>query len=354
MRLRLEKRYRSTRLMMFVSPVLAVALTVLVGGGLFAAQGLNPLTSLYIYFVDPLMSVWSLEELTVKVAPLVLIGVGLAISFRANVWNIGAEGQLTMGAIAGCAVPILWHEWQSPSVLAVMVVLASLGGAAYASIPAVLKNRFGVNEILTSLMLVYVAQYCLDWFVRGPWRDPDGYNFPKSVTFDGWQLLPTFGDGRVHLGIAFALLAVIVAFVLLARTLKGFELFVSGQSPRAGAFAGFSRTRVVWFCFLLSGAMAGLAGLCEVVGPGDHLQPMVSPGYGFTAIIVAFLGRLNPIGVLFAGILLGISYLGGEAAQVELGLSAKTAQAFQGTLLFFILACDMLVLYRIRWARSGL
>ena len=349
----LEKRYHKTRLMAFVSPALAVALTVLVGGALFAAHGLDPLTSLYLYFVDPLMSVWSLEELTVKVAPLVLIGVGLAICFRANVWNIGAEGQLTMGAIAGSAVPILWHEWQSPTVLIVMILLASLGGAAFAAIPALLKNRFGVNEILSSLMLVYVAQYCLDWLVRGPWRDPDGYNFPKSVAFEGWQLLPTFGDGRVHLGIAFALLAVVVAFVLLGRTLKGFELFVSGQAPRAGAFAGFSRKGVVWFGFLLSGAMAGLAGLCEVVGPGDHLQPLVSPGYGFTAIIVAFLGRLNPIGVLFAGILLGISYLGGEAAQVELGLSAKTAQAFQGTLLFFILACDTLVSYRIRWSGSG-
>jgi simple sugar transport system permease protein len=219
----------------------------------------------------------------------------------------------------------------------------------YGAIPALLRNRFGANEILTSLMLVYVAQYLLDWLVRGPWRDPHGYNFPKSVTFEAWQLLPTFGDGRVHAGAVLALIAVVVVYVFMARSLKGFEIRVSGSAPRAGSFGGFSRKGMVWFCFALCGALAGIAGICEVAGPGGHLQPSISPGYGFTAIIVAFLGRLNPIGVLFAGIMLGISYLGGEAAQVELGVSDKTAQVFQGMLLFFILACDTLILYRVRW-----
>ena len=353
MSLRLERRLEASALMAIGSPLLAVGLTVMVGAVLFAAQGLDPATGLYVYFIEPVTTLWSLEELVVKSAPLILIGVGLAISFRANVWNIGAEGQLTMGALAGSALPILWHDWQSPPVLACMLMLGAIGGAAYAAIPAFLKNRFGVNEILTSLMLVYVAQLCLDWLVRGPWRDPHGYNFPQSVAFEGWQLLPTLGDGRVHLGAGFSLLAVIGAFFLLARTLRGFEIVVSGQAPRAGAFAGFSRSRMVWFCFLVSGAMAGLAGLAEVAGPSEHLQPTISPGYGFTAIIVAFLGRLNPIGVLFAGILLGVTYLGGEAAQVELALSAKTAQVFQGTLLFFILACDTLILYRVRWVGAG-
>lgn len=349
MRLQLERRVGRSTSMALLSPVIAVALTVIVGAIMFAAQGFNPAESLYVYFIEPVTTLWSLEELVVKTAPLVLIGVGLAISFRANVWNIGAEGQLTMGALAGSALPILWHDWQSPPVLICMLILGALGGAAYAAVPALLRNRFGVNEILTSLMLVYVAQYCLDWLVRGPWRDPEGYNFPQSVAYEGWQLLPTLGDGRVHLGAALALIAVMAAVFLFSRTLKGFEVIVSGEAPRAGAFAGFSRRRMVWFCFLTSGGMAGLAGLAEVAGASEHLQPVVSPGYGFTAIIVAFLGRLNPVGVLLAGILLGISYLGGEAAQVELGLSAKTAQVFQGTLLFFILACDTLILYRVRW-----
>jgi ABC-type uncharacterized transport system permease subunit len=293
-------------------------------------------------------TLWSIEELIVKAAPLVLIGAGLAICYSANVWNIGAEGQLTIGALFGSAIPIYFTTWQSPLTLVVMLVLGGFGGALFAAIPAALKNRFGANEILTSLMLVYVAQLLLDWLVRGPWRDPQGYNFPQSVPFEGWQLLPLLGEGRVHIGAIFAVIAVIVLAVVMGRSLRGFEIRVVGNSPRAGAFAGFDQKRVVWFTFMLSGALAGLAGICEVAGPSGELQPSISPGYGFTAIIVAFLGRLNPVGVLFAGILLAISYLGGEAAQVELGISDKTAQVFQGMLLFLVLTCDTLILYRIK------
>ena len=353
MRLMLERRPEQSRTMTVVSPLIAIAVTVAAGGLVFQARGLDPFHALYVYFVDPVMSVWSLEELVVKTAPLVLIGVGLAVCFRANLWNIGAEGQLTAGAIAGAAIPILAPGWQSPFALALMLLAGIAGGAAWAAVPAFLRNRFGVNEILTSLMLVYVAQYLLDWLVRGPWRDPHGYNFPESASFEGWHVLPTLGDGRVHLGAAFAVIAAVVLFVFMSRTLKGFEIRVSGESPRAGGFGGFSRPRTVWLCFALSGGLAGLAGVCEAAGPVGQLQPVISPGYGFTAIIVAFLGRLNPLVVLLAGIVLGISYLGGEAAQVELRISDKTAQVFQGTLLFLILACDTLIRYRIRVGRRG-
>ena len=349
MRLQLERRPRDSRVMTAVSPVIAITLTVFVGGVLFAARGLDPLHALYVYFIEPVTTLWSIEELVVKAAPLVLIGVGLAVCFRANLWNIGAEGQLTAGAIAGGAVPVLAPDLAPVLTLPLMLLLGVLGGVAWAAVPALLRNRFGANEILTSLMLVYVAQYLLDWLVRGPWRDPHGFNFPQSVAFQDWQLLPTLGAGRVHLGAVFAVLAVVVLFVLMSRTLKGFEIRVSGDAPRAAGFAGFSQPRTVWLCFALAGGLAGLAGICEAAGPVGQLRPSISPGYGFTAIIVAFLGRLNPIGVLLAGIVLAISYLGGEAAQVELGISDKTAQVFQGTLLFFILACDTLIRYRIRW-----
>ena len=353
MKLMLERRPEHSRTMTVVSPLIAIAITVAAGGVVFRVRGLDPFHALYVYFVEPVMSVWSLEELVVKTAPLVLIGVGLAVCFRANLWNIGAEGQLTAGAIAGAAVPILAPGWQSPFALPLMLLAGAAGGMAWAAVPAFLRNRFGVNEILTSLMLVYVAQYLLDWLVRGPWRDPHGYNFPESASFEGWHVLPTFGDGRVHLGAAFAVAAVVVLFVFMSRTLKGFEIRVSGDAPRAGGFGGFSRPRTVWFCFALSGGLAGLAGICEAAGPVGQLQPVISPGYGFTAIIVAFLGRLNPAVVLLAGVVLGVSYLGGEAAQVELRISDKTAQVFQGTLLFLILACDTLIRYRIRVMRRG-
>ena len=352
MKLLFEQRPQPSRVMTVVSPLLAILLMVIVGAILFTARGVDPWRGLYVYFIEPVASLWSIEELVVKATPLVLIGVGLAVCFRANVWNIGAEGQLTLGAIAGAAIPILANQWQSPLALPLMMLLGVAGGIAWAAIPAFLRNRFGANEILTSLMLVYVAQLLLDWLVRGPWRDPEGYNFPESVALEGFQLLPTLGYSRVHLGGAFAVLAVLVLFLFMARTLKGFEIEVSGAAPRASGFGGFSRKRTVWFCLALSGGLAGLAGIGEIAGPVGQLQPVISPGYGFTAIIVAFLGRLNPIGVLFAGIILAISYLGGEGAQIELGLSAKTAQVFQGTLLFFILASDTLIRYRIRVQRG--
>ena len=351
--LTLERRPERSQWMAVLSPLLAVTLTALVGAVIFAAQGIHPGRALYVYFIDPLTTSWSLEELAVKSSPLILIGVGLAVCFKAKVWNIGAEGQLTAGALAGAAVPILLPTFQGPAVLAVMIVLAIAGGALYGAIPALLKTRFGANEILTSLMLVYVAQLLLDWLVRGPWRDPNGFNFPQSAAFEGWQVLPHLGDGRLHLGIVFALVAAMVLSVVMDRTLKGFEIKVIGAAPRAGGFAGFSANRTVWFCFLLSGALAGVAGLCEVAGPSGHLQPVVSPGYGFTAIIVAFLGRLNPLGVVLAGVVLGLSYLGGEGAQIDLGVSDKTTQVFQGILLFFILACDTLILYRLRWRAAA-
>jgi general nucleoside transport system permease protein len=347
-RLVLERRAEHSALMAILSPIVAIGLTLVAGAIIFAALGLDPLYALYIYFVDPLTSLWSLEQLVVKATPLILIGVGLAVCFTANVWNIGAEGQFTMGAVFASMVPILMTDWQSPLALGAMMALGCIGGMLWAFIPAILKTRFGASEILTSLMLVYVAQLILDWLVRGPWRDPMGFNFPQSATFQGWHLMPTFG-GTVHLGSILAVVIVLVLAVVMGRTLTGFEVKVLGNAPRAGRFAGFSRNRMVIFCFLLAGGLAGLAGMAEIASTVGQLQPSISPGYGFTAIIVAFLGRLNPIGVLLAGFLLAISYIGGEGAQITLGISDKIARVFQGILLFFVLACDTLILYRVRF-----
>ncbi len=348
MKIILEKRPQRSARMALLSPLLAIALTVFFGGVIFAALGLNPLRALYIYFIEPVTTWWSVQELIIKAAPLILIGVGLAICFEAKVWNIGAEGQLIMGALAGSMIPIFFTGWQSPLTLVAMLVLGVLGGALFGAIPAFLKIRFNANEILTSLMLVYVAGYLADWLIRGPWRDPDGFNFPKSVNFEGWQALPTIFGDRIHIGAILAVVAAVILAFVMSKTLKGFEIRIMGNAPRAGMFSGFSPKKTVWFTLLLSGGLAGLAGIVEVAGPAGHLQPSISPGYGFTAIIVAFLGRLNPIGVIFAGLMLALSYLGGEAAQIDLGVSARISQVFQGMLLFFILACDTLILYRIR------
>lgn len=349
MALELQRREAQSNWMALLSPLIAVGLMVLTGAVLFASLGIDPAQGLYVYFIEPLTDSWSLQELVVKATPLILIGIGLSICYRANVWNIGAEGQFVAGALAGSMFPILMHDWTGPLVFPAMVVAGMAGGAVLALVPALLKIRFGANEILTSLLLVYVVQFLLDWLVRGPWRDPDGFNFPESRLFHSDAMTPLLLDGgRMHIGFAVALVLALVAAFYLGRTLTGFKIDVSGHAPRAALFAGFSQTKLVIFVFAISGALAGLAGIMEVAGPIGQLRPVISPGYGFTAIIVAFLGRLNPIGVIVAAFVLALSYLGGEAAQVSLGITDKIARVFQGLLLFYVLACDTFILYRLR------
>ena len=353
MRIELVKRPQHSVLFSALSPFIAFGLTLVAGAILFAILGKNPASAMYFYFIDPLTEVWSLHELAVKAAPLILIAVGLSVCFLSNNWNIGAEGQFVIGAIAGSILPVMFPEFQSWIVLPLMMLMAIAGGAAYGAIPAWLKVRFSTNEILSSLMLVYVAQLFLDWLVRGPWRNPEGYNFPETRSFHDYAVLPEIlsSSGRAHWGFVFALIAAVVLWFLLSRTLKGFEIKLLGQSPRAGRFAGFSTSKMVFFAFLTAGGLAGLAGISEVSGAIGQLRPVISPGYGFTAIIVAFLGRLNPLGIVAAGLVLALSYLGGEAAQISIGVSDKTARVFQGMLLFFVLASDALIHYQIRITR---
>ncbi len=351
--IRLEKRAGSSVLFAYLSPIVALVLMLIVGGILFAIMGHNPFKALYVYFVEPLTDTWSLHELAIKAAPLILIATGLSLCFRSGNWNIGAEGQFVMGGIAGATVPVMFPDFTSFWVLPMMLVCGIAGGMAWASIPAILKNKFGTNEILSSLMLVYVAGLFLDWLVRGPYRNPEGFNFPGSIGFTEWQVLPeVLASGRMHYGMVFAAIGVLVIWFLLSKTMKGFEIQVIGQAPRAGRFAGFSPKRTTLFVFLISGAFAGLAGISEVSGAIQQLRTTISPGYGFTAIIVAFLGRLNPLGIFAAGIVLALSYLGGEAVQISMNMTDKIASVFQGLLLFFVLACDTLIHHRIRFGHS--
>ncbi len=351
MRIELQRRDAPSRRMSLLSPLIAVALTMLTGCIIFLVLDVDPIAGIYAFFVEPLTETWSLHELAIKAAPLILIAIGLSICFRSSNWNIGAEGQFITGAIAGSAIPILMPEASGAWVLPAMLVLGTLGGAAWAAIPAFCKTRFSANEILTSLMLVYVAQLFLDWLVRGPWRNPEGFNFPESRTFSAGQILPEILDsGRTHYGAVFAVVLAVILWLSLTKTVKGFEIRVIGQARRAGAFAGFDANRLTIFAFLLSGALAGLAGISEVSGAIQQLRPSISPGYGFTAIIVAFLGRLNPLGIIVAGTVLALTYLGSEAAQITLGISDKIGRVFQGLLLFYVLSCDTLIHYRIRFS----
>ena len=316
---------------------------------LFLLFGKPPLRALDVFLLEPLRGEAGLAELCVKAAPLVLIGVGLALACRAGVWNIGAEGQYTLGAICGGGVALHWPAAPAELLFPAMALAGLAGGAAYAGLVALLRVRFNASEILTSLMLNYVAQYLLIYLVSVAWRDPEGFGFPQTALFSPNAGAPILWAGtRLHVGVAAALAASLVGALVLARTSFGYALRVEGAAPRAARFAGFSETRLIAASLLVSGGLAGLAGLFEVAGPIGQLTPQISPGYGYTAIIVAFLGRLEPLGALLAGLLLALSYLGGEAAQIELALPAAVTGIFQGVLLFFLLACDAMILFRLR------
>lgn len=338
-----------------LAPIAAFVTAFLIAGIVIWLMGRSPIAAFDIYVVQPLSDPWALQELLVKATPLALIAVGLSYCFRANLWNIGAEGQYVMGAVLGGWLALKTHGTDAGMwVLPLMLLLGILGGALYGLIPAFLRTRFGVNEILTSLMLVYVAQLTLDYLVRGPWRDPKGFNFPQSVTFDPAATLPPVVEAsRVNYGTVFAIIAVVVTSIVLGRTLFGYRLKLSGDAPRAARFAGFSSNATTMAVFAISGGLAGLAGISEVAGQIGQLQPSISPGYGFTAITVAFLGRLNPFGILIAAFVLALTFIGGESAQILLKLPLDLTQAFQGILLLCVLSADALVSNRIRLVTRG-
>lgn len=346
--LSLVPRGAPSRLWTWASPLLALLATVACGMLLFGLLGKSPWQAVSMFFVEPLSSRRGVAEVLLKATPLALTAVGLALCFRANIWNIGAEGQLIAGSIAGAAVALAFAGSGGWIVVAA-IVAAALGGMAWASITAWLRDRFNANEILVSLMLVYVAQLLLSYVVHGPLKDPAGFGFPQSPMLDRAARLPLLLDGtRLHVGFLLALAAAVVAWLVLSRSVIGFQLRVAGLAPRAARYAGFSSRRVLWTTLLASGALAGIAGGAEVAGPMGQLTPSVSPGYGFAAIIVAFVGRLHPVGVVAASILMALFYIGGELSQSRLGLPSALTGVYQGLLLLFLLGADTLVGNRLR------
>ena len=352
--LNLEARQQPSSFWSYGSPLLALLCTVVIGVILFMLLGKDPVRGLQIFFWEPLKSGYALGELVVKATPLLLIALGLAVCFRSNVWNIGAEGQYLLGAIAASGVALMAEKNGSTLIVIPILLAGILGGMFWAAIAAFLKDRFNTNEILVSLMLVYVAVQVLGYMVYGPWKDPNGYNFPQTKTFDLVTRIPRLFEGsRVSIGLLFALVGVAGVWIFLFRTRAGFAQQVGGLAPAASRYAGFSSRGALWTALLVSGGMAGLAGALEVAGPIGQLTPYVPAGYGFAAIIVAYVGRLHPVGMVFSAILMSMFYIGGELAQSRMGLPKSLTGVFQGLLLFTLLACDTLVNYRLTWAAAG-
>lgn len=354
--IRLEPRTDPSKTMVALTPVIAVLVTMIVGGMLFVALGKNPFEAIRMIFWDPLFGDFAFYyrgQILVKAAPLIMIALGLSFGFRAGIWNIGAEGQFIMGAVIGGATGLALYPLDSFIVFPLMIVMGALGGFLWAMIPAFLKIKFNANEILVSLMLVYVAMNFLAGMVTGVLRNPDGFNFPESRSFQQYEAsnnAELWAGTGIHWGVLVTLGLVIAAYIILTRHILGFNIRLAGQAPRAAKFAGVSPNKMIAICLGLSGALAGMAGLFEVTGPAGKLSTTFPVGYGFTAIIVAFLGRLHPIGILLAGLLLAVTYVGGDIIQSKLSLPKASIQVFQGMLLFFLLAVDVLVNFKIKLA----
>jgi simple sugar transport system permease protein len=347
--LKFEQRPEPSSLMRYLSPLIAVGLMLASGMLLFFVLGKSPIAGFKIFFLNPIKDVYGVSELLLKATPLMLCAVGLSVGFRANVWNIGAEGQLLIGALAAGGIALAFPESHSPFLLPGMIAAGAIGGMLWAAIPAWLRTRFNANEILTSLMLVYVAQLMVSWLAHGPWKDPEGFNFPQTKMFQANAMLPVLVTGnRVNAALFLAIGALILGWVFMNRSFMGYQMKVAGQAENAGRYAGFSAKRAIWMGMLVGGGMAGIAGMSEVAGPIGQITEHISPGYGFAAMIVAFVGRLNPIGIFFSSLLLALLYVGGEQVQQYLGLPSAISNVFQGMLLFFLLASDVFINFRLR------
>ena len=349
-------RDTSSKNWFIIGPVLSIFFTIIFGLLIFTFLGYSPLETLYQIFISPFSRIDRISDILVKACPLIIIGIGLMLCFRANVWNIGAEGQFIIGALLAGSVALLFPNIETKFFMLVIIFIGFIGGAFWAFIPAILKTKLNVNEILVSLMLVYVAILFIDLMVRGPLRDPMSLGFPLSKSYPEGALIdkipfPGIGYiGQLHYGFLFVLILIPITWVFMNKTLGGFKIIVSGSAPKAAKFAGFKQNSITIIVLLLSGGLAGVAGVIEVSANIGQLQPEVSFGYGFTAIIVAFLGRLNPIGILFAGIMIATVKLGADNAQISMGIPKNVTGLFEGILLFFLLTGETLQKYRIKWS----
>jgi ABC-type uncharacterized transport system permease subunit len=346
MLIRFEKRLAPSPFMTVAVPVVAVALALLFCAAFLALTGRHPFELYAAMLKGALGSAYGLSETTVKAIPLMLCGLGVSLAYRMQLWNIGAEGQLYLGAFAATWVPLTFPNLPAFIMLPAMLVLGMAAGAMWALGPAFLRVKWRVNEIITTLMLNYVGILLVNYFVYGPWRDPKGFNFPLTAEFPPAALLPTFGGSRIHVGLLLALALVVLFIVIFRNSRWGYEIKVIGSSERAARYAGMDIKRNMLLVMALSGAVCGLAGMTEVSGIAGRLQPGLSPGYGYTAIIVAWLARLNPVAIVLVAGMFGVLQVGGYIVQT-FGVPASMVAMIQGAVLFFVIGGEMYVNYRV-------
>ncbi|MFZ5644493.1 MAG: ABC transporter permease [Bacillota bacterium] len=347
----LEKRLRTPSSSVFLITAISIVLSLLLGGVFLSLTGYDPIKIYSIMLTGVFGSSFGITETLVRAIPLMLLGLGISIAFKMQLWNIGAEGQIYMGAFAASWIPLTFPDLPAVVMLPLMIITGMLAGGVWALIPAIPKAYLGVNEIISTLMLNYVAILWVEYLVFGPWRDPQGFNFPLSAPFPEAARLWTLGDTRVHGGILFALIISVIVYIIINRTRWGYEIRVIGESASAARYAGMDIRRNIILVMILSGAICGLAGMSEVSGISGRLQHGISPGYGYTAIIVAWLAKLNPFAIIVVAILFGGLQVGGYMVQSS-GVSASVATMLQGSILFFVLGGELFNRYRLRIGRG--
>jgi ABC-type uncharacterized transport system permease subunit len=327
--------------------IASIFFALIVCGIFIAANGINPFPVYKKLLSGAFGSSFGLTETLVKSIPLLLCGLGVSIAYRISVWNIGAEGQFAAGAIAATAVTIYFPDLPSYLSIPLMIVFGIAAGGFWGLLTAIPRTYFQVNELITSLMLNYVALLLLNYFVFGPWKDPKGFNFPGTPMFNEAQSLPVLGDTRLHLGLLFAIVVVVLYAFTIRYTRWGYELRLIGANPEAARNAGIRISRHIIIVMVISGGLAGLAGMSEVSGVTHRLMYGISPGYGYTAIIVAWLAKLNPVGLVVSSFLFGGLIVGGYSVQT-IGLPSSISNMLQGAILFFLIAGDTIGKFRLR------
>ncbi|MBW8298405.1 MAG: ABC transporter permease [Hydrogenophaga sp.] len=350
----LVRRERASLAATVLAPLAAIAVTIVLNLGLYRLMGKDPAAVMHAMLIEPFISWASFSEVLLKTGPLLFIAQGLAIGFRAKVFNIGAEGQFILGAIFASAIPIWYPQATGAWIWPSMLLLGAVGGALWASITAFWRARLNANEILVSLMLSLVAAQLLYYLLLGPWKDPNGFNFPQSVMFQYDAMIPALIAGtRVNVSLLLAVALSIAAWIFMQKSFMGYRLQVGGLAPRAASYAGFSEKRAIWLSLLIGGFAAGLAGAAEVAGPVGQLQRSIATGYGYAAIIVAYLGGLHPIGIMVSSLFMAALYIGGDNAMVSANLPIAAVRVFQGSLLLAYLVAAAFVRYRLEWPRAA-
>ncbi len=347
--LKIEKRLNLPLWLNLFIPLAAVTLALLTGGVFLGFLGVSPVRAYSEMIVSSLGDTYGISETLVKAIPLALASIGVMLSFKMLIWNIGAEGQIFIGALATAAI-VRYLPLNNPVLMFILMFLSSaIAGGFWASVAGFLKARWQVNEIITTLMMNYIAIHLVDFFVYGPWRDPASLGFPMTPPFPDAARLVQFGNSRVHLGIFIAIIFAFLFYWLIGWTKWGYEIRVIGENPRAARFAGIDYIKNVVIVMFISGAIAGIAGMCEIAGLQGRLQHGFSASFGYTAIIVAWLARLHPLVILFVSFLMGALLVGGDSLQIVMRLPLSSTLVIQGLILFFVLGGEFFRRYRIQF-----